>query len=75
MSDVIQKYKLKKDRTYHLSKLNSQAFITLKKGQECEYFAHTDVYCFDAISGEVPFYGRFFVEQRQDLFEPVPTGI
>lgn len=75
MPDIIQKYKLKKDRTYQLSRLNSQAFITLKKGQICEYFSHTDVYCFESISNEVPFYDRVFVEQRQDLFEPVPTGI
>lgn len=68
----ILKYQLLKDHIFLVEwKFNPPTEIPLKANEVCEYFSHTDVYCFDARNGVVPFYDRFFVEQRTDLFKPI----
>jgi len=46
-------------------------FRVLKAGEECEYFANTHVYLFDARDGIVPFFDRSVVQGLPEWFEPV----
>lgn len=43
----------------------------LREGEQCTYFAHTNVYLFDARDGFVPFFHREEIEFYPNLFEPV----
>jgi hypothetical protein len=70
MNEPITKYELLKDKSYYGYSYRNK-FIQLKKGESCEYFSHTDVYCFNLRDGYVPYFGRMFVEDNPNLFKPL----
>jgi hypothetical protein len=45
--------------------------VTLKAGEICSYFGHSDTYLFQARSNMIPFFMRSIVESQPDWFEPV----
>lgn len=75
MSDG-QQYRLTRD-TFYCGYFNSHPLTTtLKEGEVCEYFAHSDAYVFngrESLEGAriTPYYPRTVVESWPFWFEPV----
>ena len=64
---AIEKYTLKRDM---ICEQYGKAFL-LRKGSECCYFDHTNVYLFEAQEGCVPYFDRATVEMFPQFFRPV----
>ncbi len=72
----VEKYRIIRDLPNEFFRGECPSFqFDIKAGETCNYFAHSDVYCFDSRNNIVPSISRRIVEiWKGQYFEPIDTG-